>query len=278
LLSRLERIAIAIALSAMLAAVPAGARAQGGGDAKLLSTFCAGKNIRGSACRNARGYPSGRVCDVKLGEDRHQGRFLAAGRTMLVVRYDSGCEAHATDGGGSVVFEQTGAGFAFRGYQPGYQASDCVTIRRNATQDRLICLTGHIGQGDLESGVAEMVFRDSGGNIKLSYDFLMRAEDSTGAYGANTVTCKQPSKYFSLDRLRAGPRPDTVTVEVAYADHDIVRTACEKGFPRPAEVFGEPAPGEAFVPDGNQKNARFVVDLMTRKAAPEPEAAKAAPR
>jgi hypothetical protein len=122
------------------------------------------------------------------------------------------------------------------------------------------------------------VFQDAGGKIKLSYDFLMRAEDSTGAYGANTVTCKQPSKYFSLDKLRAGPRPDTVTVEVAYADHDIVRTACGKGFPRPAEVFGEPAAGDAFVPAGSEKNARFVIDLMTRKAAPEPEAAKAAPR
>jgi hypothetical protein len=265
----------AITLGGLLAAIPAGVRAED--DAKLLATFCAAKDIKGSTCRNARGYQSGMVCDVKLGEDRYRGRFLADS-TILVVRYESGCEAHATDNGGSVVFEADGDRVVFRGYQPGYPVNDCIAIPGNAEQGRLICLTGHIGQGILESGVAEMVFtREFDQAIKLAYDFLMTAEDATGAFGSNTVTCKETSKYFSLDGLRAGPRPDTVAVDAAYADGDTVRTACAQGFPRPAEVFGKLVPGDAYVPDGYEKNATFVIDLVTRKAVAEPAAGTAAP-
>ena len=264
-----------IALGGLLAGLPGELRAQD--DAKLLATFCAAREIQGSTCRNARGYQSGMVCDVKLGEERYRGRFLA-GRSFLVIRYDSGCEAHATDNGGSVVFEESGERSVFRGYQPGYQASDCVTIPRDDKADRLVCLTGHVGQGDLESGVAEMVFaREFDSGIRLAYDFLITAEDTTGAYGSNTVTCKEPWKYFSLDHLRAGPRPNTVEVDAAYADGDTVRTACAQGFPHAAEVFRKLAPGDAYVPEGYEKNATLVIDLMTRKAEPKAAAGTAAP-
>ncbi|QWG22617.1 hypothetical protein KMZ93_22075 [Bradyrhizobium sediminis] len=40
------------------------------------------------------------------------------------------------------------------------------------------------------------------------------------------------------------------------------------------EVFGELARGDANVPEGYEKNARFVLDLVTRKVVPEAETAK----
>jgi hypothetical protein len=116
-------------------------------DRPLLATFCDAADIKGSACSRAKGYRGGKRCDVKLTPDRTSGKFLADGRTLLVVNYESGCEPHATNFGGAVIFEQKDGATVFRGYQPGFQANDCISLARNEKQDRLICITGHLGQG-----------------------------------------------------------------------------------------------------------------------------------
>jgi hypothetical protein len=54
--------------------------------------------------------------------------------------------------GGSVIFEQKDGATLFKGYQPSFQVNDCIIVARNEKQDRLICITGHLGQGHLESG------------------------------------------------------------------------------------------------------------------------------
>lgn len=239
-------------------------------DRPLLATFCDAADIKGSACTRAKGYRSGRRCDVRLRPDRTSGKFLADGTTLLVVNYESNCEAHATDFGGSVIFVQKDSASLFKGYQPGFQVNNCITTARNETQDRLICITGHMGQGHLESGVAEMVFtRDFSGTIDMSLNYFVTGEDAVGAYGANVVECKEAPKYFGFAKLGAGPARDTVTVEIAHADKETIGTACEKGFPKPKQTFGELGAGEAYVPQGYEKKARFVIDLTTSKAVPE---------
>src|SRR5262249_10792921 len=142
----------------------------------------------------------------------------------------------------------------------------CITVPDNAEQDVLVCLTGHMGQGILESGLALIKFADRAKGIAMSFDFLLRAEDSIGAWGANTVTCKaRPPKYFEFDKLKVGPRPMAVSLEAAWADAATVRTACGKGFPRPEDATGEPPTGDAFVPEDRIKRGKIVVDLVTRK-------------
>ena len=244
-------------------------------DRPLLATFCDAANIKGSACMRAKGYRSGKRCDVKLRPDRYSGKFLADGTMLLVVNYESNCEAHATDFGGSVIFEQKDGAVSFKGYQPGFQVNDCLVVARNEKQDRLICITGHIGQGHLESGVAEMVFtRDFSKTIEVSLNYFVTGEDTVGAYGANVVECKETSKYFGFAKLGAGPARDTVTTEIAHADKETIETACKKGFPKPKETFGELGDGEAYVPQGYEKKGRFVIDLTTSAAVPEAEYAK----
>lgn len=260
-------------LAGALTALPASGEAQPA-DAQLLATFCAPSNIRGSACKRAKAYPNRRACDVSLGKDRYSGKFVA-GRAILIIGYGSQCEAHVNDFGGSLLFEQTGGALAFRGYQPGYQAHDCVVLS-GTDKDRLVCLTGHMGQGELESGVAEMVFtQDFAKGIKLSFDFFVTADDTTSAHGANSVDCKEQEKYFGLSKLAVGPQRDTVLVDIDYADAETIKTACSGGFPQPKEVFGELADGEAYVPGGHEKTGRFVIDLKTRKLVPEAEFGKA---
>ncbi len=236
-------------------------------DRALLATFCDAANIKGSACTRAKGYPNegNRGCDVKLTADRTSGRFIAAGNPLLVVNYESGCEAHATDNGGAAVFEQNSGKTIFRGFAPGSQVNDCAVVK-GERQDWLVCLTGHMGQGILEGGVAQMAFtQDYSNDIGISADFLMTTEDSRGAYGANVVSCKERSKYFEVSDIKPGPRPQTVSVKASYADAETIKKACGKGFPKPREVFGKLARGDAYVPDGYAKRGTFIIDLVTRK-------------
>ncbi len=275
-MSKSRGLVVALALGSALLLANEPVRAQGP-DRPLLSTFCNAADIAGSTCKRARGYPSsdGKACDVKLTGDRYSGKFIASGDPILVVSYQSGCEPHATDSGGAVVFELTADKYVLKSFQPGSQTNDCVVVN-DTRQDLLICIAGHMGQGILESGVAQMAFaRDRGGEISLSHDFLLTAEDSVGAYGANTVTCKESSKYFGVSKLRAGPRPQTVTAKLDYADAGIIRTACGKGFPRPKKLFGKLSRGEAYVPPGYEKKGNFVIDLVTRKIEAEAAAGKA---
>ncbi len=90
-----------------------------------------------------------------------------------------------------------------------------------------------------------------------STEMLLRAEDSTGAFGANTVTCKaRPPKYFELSKLAAGPRPMTVSVDARFADAETIRIACGKGFAKPAEAIGDLVPGDAWMPDDRIKHGQ----------------------
>lgn len=256
-----------LALILGAACLPAAPARADDADRALLLTFCDAADIKGSACTKAKGYPNGggRSCDVKLTADRYSGRFIASGNPLLVVNYESGCEARATDNGGAVVFEQSGGKAIFRGFAPGSQANDCVIVK-SARQDWLVCVTGHMGQGILEGGVAQMALtQDYSKDISISADFLLTTEDTNGAYGANVVTCKERSKYFEIAEIKPGPRPQTVRVKASYADAATIRKACGKGFPKPKETFGTLSPGDAYVPKGYEKHGTFIIDLVTRK-------------
>jgi hypothetical protein len=265
-----KSIRIAFALAAIFATSPT--LAQDAANRTLLGTFCDGGNMKGDTCTHAKGYPASgkRSCDVKLLKDRFSGKIIASSNPLLVVNYESGCEARANDDGGSAVFELVKGSYSFVGFQPGMRVNECVAVPRGEKQDSLVCLTGHIGQGYLEGGVAQMLFaRDYGKGVSIKYDFLLRATDSTGATGANVVTCKRKvPAYFELTKIAAGPRKDTVAFDATWADAETFKIACGKGFPKPKELFGTLAKGDAYVPAGFEKKGRVVIDLATRKVLP----------
>jgi len=196
----------ALALGATFTFAISPALAQDTSTRTLLATFCDAGNIKGDTCTHAKGYPAAgkRNCDVKLLADRFAGRFIASGNPLLVVNYESGCEARATNDGGAAVFELVKGSTSFVGFQPGARVNECVVVPRGEKQDSLVCLTGQMGQGYLEGGVAQMLFaRDYGKGIGVKYDFLLRSVDSTGAAGANVVTCKKkPPCISGCRRLR----------------------------------------------------------------------------
>jgi hypothetical protein len=63
-------------------------------------------------------------------------------------------------------------------------------------------------------------------------------------------------------------RKETVALDASWADADVFKTACGKGFPKPKEMFGTLAKGDAYVPPGFEKKGRVVIDLATRKVVP----------
>src|SRR5882724_1009192 len=120
-------------------------------DERLLATFCSPADIHGSTCLDAKAYRYGKKCPVKLESNRYSGKFLSSTSSLLIVNYTSDCEPHSTNFGGSVLFEKAANGYVFRGYQPGFGVSDCISIPRNTKQDWLICQTGFMGQGHAET-------------------------------------------------------------------------------------------------------------------------------
>ena len=126
-------------------------------------------------------------------------------------------------------------------FLPGAQGHDCIVLPKDEQKDALVCLVGHMGQGIVESAVARMAFsRKSGKRIEIAPDFLLRAEDAVSAYGSNVVMCNEGPKYFRTLNLAAGPRRDTVAVDVDYADDATIRSACGEGFPKPKELYRPP--------------------------------------
>jgi hypothetical protein len=102
-----------------------------------------------------------------------------------------------------------------------------------------------------------MVFtQDFSKTIDVSLNYFVRAEDATGAYGSNVVDCKEDIGLFRprQTRRRAGARYGRRRHRLCRQGHDRDRMH-ERAFPRPKETFGEPGPGEAYVPPGHEKKA-----------------------
>src|SRR5262245_32709781 len=140
----------AFALGGTFALVATPALAQDASDRTLLATFCDAPNIKDDSCTHAKGYPAAgnkRNCDVKLLKDRFGGRFVASGNPLLVINYESGCEARANDDGGSVVFELAGGKYSFVGFQPGVRVNDCIVAPRSERQDSLRSEERRVGKG-----------------------------------------------------------------------------------------------------------------------------------
>lgn len=240
---------------------------------QLLALVCDRADINGATCAKARNYPVGnpnageRTCEISLNEERYSGRFFEPGKMLLVIGYASDCEPHANNYGGSAVFQDDAGSYVFRGYHPGYGVDNCVTIARGDV-DRLFCITGALGQGYLESRLAELKFaRVPDADLGLDFDFYVEAQDSEGAYTANVVDCRKPLlRYFSLSDLKRGPALDTLSIEIAYADAALTRAACAGRLRLGREIDRRLLPkGHAFVPSGQEKTARFILDLRTRK-------------
>ena len=235
--------------------------------AGLLATMCAAKDINGSDCENAKGYSRDQTCSVGFTGRSYRGRFMDASRVFLLADYESGCESHATEFGGSAVFEKVGDSFVFRAYQPSYRLNECV-VAAGATRDRLVCISSHNGYGQVATTIAEYVLRASGKSISVSHDNLADASDNSGAYGLNRVYCgnqpDSPLDQLGFSKLGLGPAPGTVTAELTYADAALIKSVCKTAGQESAGTVGPPPEGTAYIPENGEKHRQVLINLADR--------------
>ena len=235
--------------------------------ADLLATMCSAKDINGSDCENAKGYSHGQTCNVGFTGRSYRGRFVDASRVFVLADYDSECESHATEFGGSAVFEKVGDSFVFRAYQPSYRLNECV-VAPGALRDRLICISSHNGYGQVTTMIAEYVLRASGKSISLSHDRLADASDNSGAYGLNRVYCgNQPAsalERLGFSKLALGPTPGTVTAELTYADAALIRSVCKTAGQEFAGTVGPPPEDTAYIPENGEQHRQVLINLADR--------------
>ncbi|HQR19565.1 MAG TPA: DnaJ domain-containing protein [Burkholderiaceae bacterium] len=230
-----------------------------------LHLICEARDIKDNTCSRAKGYPDGRVCDVRLKGPRIEGHFLSPDSTILLVSYLSDCEPHATNWGGSLLFEKRGASIVFKGYHRGIVVTDCTSIV-GPGRERLLCATGGMGQGHASTHIAEIVFtQKADGKVEISGDHVISALDSSGAYGANRVECNATLKLIDLASPKPGPVPNTVLVKARYVDAARIRKACDSDRVFSKEIFVPAPAGEAYVEESEILEQWLTLDLATRK-------------
>lgn len=263
--SRLSFAAAALFLTASLTAALAAPKRSADKRA-ILAAICEKGQIRKGACRKARGYPEGRSCDIALTGEGGEGRFLGGDTVYLVAGYTSGCEPHASNWGGSLIFERgERRKLMFRGYQPGMAISGCLITARSIGGDRLICTAGWMGQGYESETIGEVVLKtDAPDAVTAELQDLLLAGRSEDAVGVNAVECDKPVAFFHFAELTAGPSPETIALEAVYADEPLIKTLCAKPGRNAALGSELPQDNQAYIAKNQQRKGRFVYDLVKR--------------
>ncbi|MGE5515890.1 MAG: hypothetical protein ACM31D_08700 [Bacteroidota bacterium] len=185
-------------------------------------------------CRNARAYPAAPTCPVTFTATVFRGRFTA-NEPQALVGYQSPCEPHANEFGGMALVRVETNGLVLQRWLPGAVARDCVVVQQG-TRDTALCITSHMGQGQLNEAFAPLELDSSGSNKAW-----LSAGNVDGAYGDMVVSCSaEDPDYHHFIGVR-GDKSGTVTVEAAYVPPAARRPACEHARPPSAAPNGEDA-------------------------------------
>jgi hypothetical protein len=270
---RFRSVAFACLCLSLAAAAPARAEISQKDRAAILKAVCAKGQIRKGQCAKAARYPGGKACNIELTGEGGEGRFLSSDQPLLFAVYRSECESHASNWGGALIFEKRDGKLAFGGYQQGLAGSGCLTLPKpDGSSDRLICMTGWMGQGYQSEMLGEVVFaRDQAGKITAEFKELLAAGNSEGALGVNSVQCGKPDWYFTLGNPKRGPSPETILLTIAYADKAQIEQLCAKPGRNAALGMRPPNDDEAYIPKQEEKSGRFVYDLSTGTVSPAPK-------
>ena len=176
-------------------------------DRALLATFCDPADIDGSACTKAKSISERRHPRLRRQTDRGSPwwpircRGPPAPGDQLRKRLRAACDGRWRRRGVRADRRQD----HFPGISPGSQVNDCVVVPKGERQDRLACLTGHMGQGFLASGVAldEFYGRSRQGHRHRDRLALDRGRFH-GAYGANSSPARKVRNISSSRRSRPG--------------------------------------------------------------------------
>jgi len=239
----------------------------------LLQIICRDQKITDLKCKSVIDYPitqpNGQACDLTLTGQSIEGHFLTGRSSQILAGYHSNCEPHASNFGGSVLFEKVDGSLLFKGYKQGEIFTECTSISNGNDQDKLFCSAGSMFQGYIETGIFEVLLRRSiDGAIEIDTINLISAVDSFGALGANLVKCNKDLNLVSIGSAKAGKSVGTIIFEGEYVDNAAVRKACALNADPPKELVEGTVPaksGEAFVAEADIKKDAFVLNIVTQQ-------------
>jgi hypothetical protein len=261
-------------IAAMLGMLAAAAVQAAPMDGKLIRQFCEPLDIHHWTCKVAKGYPAqdNGVCEVTvISSTAVTGHFVDPSSTVMVVGYDSPCEAHVNNFGGSLLFADEGKGFGFKGYQPGVTGDACLAVPQAGGVDKLVCQTSYMGQGVLESGIEEVeITRDVSASYAAAVRMVATATSTAGAYGGDTVDCSssEPMQMIMLSLPPQAASGTRVKVEADYADQAAVKKACNAK-PRAQGTDGMAVPDGQALLKGHTPHGIFNLDLVSGTLVPE---------
>lgn len=257
----------------------------------VLRLICAGSDIAGNACSDARGYPKtvdgepvfeGQACNVEI---LALYPIRAEGKAFVIAPYRSGCSGHPDFEGGSLLVSLDAMGKpAKASYWPGKRAGDswefshakhCIVIERDPRDDRLYCLSYYRSTGEAETWLVRFAIRKAR-LVSDSPAFAAGSVATKAGYvdrGVNMLQCDkaggQPT-YFELSKLAQGPRRRSLRFEVSYADGAAVREACRSDQIWPMkDSEGKPMVGFAKISVTDIRRENMIFDAETDLVAQE---------
>jgi hypothetical protein len=233
---------------------------------EFLALICAKPDIVGHECRNAIGYTgseaAGRACIVQPENTGIVTGHFLPGRNIEMLGYISDCEGHSHYWGGTLLAERIDGTLKFLGYDRGSQVEECLTYVRPAI-DELYCVGGGRLNGDQLIAFGQYTLSAAGNTYALSGRVLITGRDSEGNYGAQLVGCGNRMEYFDFGNLRPGAQPNTIAIDLTYADAPLIAAACAPDAPPVKEAFTSAPTGSALLDSAKALTARYVYHTDT---------------
>jgi hypothetical protein len=180
-------------------------------------------------------YPAGDATTLSLDAIAY-GAFTKAGTDQAYVTYTSDFEPHANNMGGGILFERQGRQWHLIRWIHGGQMDRCVALPPEIPQ-RMLCLTGYAGMGEVDSSVwVDRVA--SSKDDKLASIAILKAQDDreadNNADGSEVYECSlrhspHEAVLLSVDDLRRSTKPGIFAVsKITYVTARDADAACRK--------------------------------------------------
>ncbi len=158
--------------------------------------------------------------------------FTRPGEREAYLSYASDFEPHANNFGGGIVLRRSGEAWKVVAWFPGGQMKNCMAVPGIAPQ-RMLCLDGYEGMGEMDSSVWIKQVRPAGGDGHKDTGVL-KAQDGREAenakYYCGPAVRTHTAMLLSIDDLKRSTDEGAFAVSnIIYAAAPDVARACQRG-------------------------------------------------